>query len=193
MKRPLTGRASVGVPAGLDLLKVVRPRRPPRTPPTAPSVDVKTRDRARHGAPRIVEPEILRDERLRLVPSPEHRRFRCGRSASQGPARRSRRRQSTASRCSPAARPQACCMSAWTSACRKSSRRLSPRLRRWATPANRATDALVADIAASQLADGSWPLVGGIGSRPPAEEGAHHPHRAVRAIAEGLRSAGTRR
>jgi hypothetical protein len=38
-------------------------------------------------------------------------------------------------------------------------------------PANRATDALVADIAASQLDDGSWPLVGGIGHRPPAEEG----------------------
>jgi hypothetical protein len=37
-------------------------------------------------------------------------------------------------------------------------------------PANRATDALISDIAASQLADGSWPLVGGIGSRPPAEE-----------------------
>ena len=37
-------------------------------------------------------------------------------------------------------------------------------------PANRATDALVANIAATQLADGSWPLVGGVGSRPPAEE-----------------------
>jgi len=38
-------------------------------------------------------------------------------------------------------------------------------------PANRATDALVADIAASQMADGSWYLVGGIQSRPPAEDG----------------------
>jgi hypothetical protein len=38
-------------------------------------------------------------------------------------------------------------------------------------PANRATDALVADIAASQLADGSWHLVGAATSRPPAEEG----------------------
>jgi ankyrin repeat protein len=38
-------------------------------------------------------------------------------------------------------------------------------------PANQATDALVADIAASQMADGSWRLIGGIGSRPPAEEG----------------------
>jgi N-acyl-D-amino-acid deacylase len=38
-------------------------------------------------------------------------------------------------------------------------------------PANRATDALAADIAASQMADGSWRLIGGIGSRPPAEEG----------------------
>jgi len=38
-------------------------------------------------------------------------------------------------------------------------------------PANRATDGLVADIAASQMADGSWRLIGGIGSRPPAEEG----------------------
>ena len=36
-------------------------------------------------------------------------------------------------------------------------------------PANRATDALVADIAASQMADGSWHLVGGVGKadRPP--------------------------
>jgi len=38
-------------------------------------------------------------------------------------------------------------------------------------PANRATDALVADIAASQMADGSWYLAGGIQSRPPAEDG----------------------
>ena len=38
-------------------------------------------------------------------------------------------------------------------------------------PANRATDGLVADIAASQMADGAWRLIGGIGSRPPAEEG----------------------
>jgi len=38
-------------------------------------------------------------------------------------------------------------------------------------PANRATDALVADIAASQMADGSWYLVSGIQSRPPAEDG----------------------
>ena len=38
-------------------------------------------------------------------------------------------------------------------------------------PANRATDGLVADIAASQMADGSWRLLGGVGSRPPAEEG----------------------
>ena len=38
-------------------------------------------------------------------------------------------------------------------------------------PANRATDGLVADIAASQMADGSWRLLGGAGSRPPAEEG----------------------
>ena len=38
-------------------------------------------------------------------------------------------------------------------------------------PANRATDALVADIAASQMADGSWYLVGAIQSRPPAEDG----------------------
>jgi len=38
-------------------------------------------------------------------------------------------------------------------------------------PANRATDALVANIAASQMADGSWYLVGGIQSRPPSEDG----------------------
>jgi ankyrin repeat protein len=38
-------------------------------------------------------------------------------------------------------------------------------------PADRATDALVSDIAASQMVDGSWRLTGGIGSRPPAEEG----------------------
>jgi ankyrin repeat protein len=38
-------------------------------------------------------------------------------------------------------------------------------------PADRVTDALVANIAASQMTDGSWRLVGGIGSRPPAEEG----------------------
>ena len=37
--------------------------------------------------------------------------------------------------------------------------------------ANRATDALVADVAASQMADGSWHLVGAATSRPPAEEG----------------------
>jgi ankyrin repeat protein len=38
-------------------------------------------------------------------------------------------------------------------------------------PANPATDALVADIAATQAADGSWKLTGGINERPPAEEG----------------------
>ena len=38
-------------------------------------------------------------------------------------------------------------------------------------PANPATDALVANIAASQSTDGSWHLVGGINERPPAEEG----------------------
>jgi hypothetical protein len=38
-------------------------------------------------------------------------------------------------------------------------------------PANRATDALVAEIAATQAADGSWHLTGGINDRPPAEEG----------------------
>ena len=59
-------------------------------------------------------------------------------------------------------------------------------------PANRATDALVADIAASQMADGSWYLVGGIG-KPTARRGRlHHAHGAVRAIAESLRPARTR-
>jgi len=38
-------------------------------------------------------------------------------------------------------------------------------------PPNPATDALVADIAASQALDGSWHLTGGINERPPAEEG----------------------
>jgi hypothetical protein len=38
-------------------------------------------------------------------------------------------------------------------------------------PANRATDALVANIAATQAADGSWHITGGINERPPAEEG----------------------
>ena len=38
-------------------------------------------------------------------------------------------------------------------------------------PANRATDALVAEIAATQLADGSWRVIGTTQSRPPAEEG----------------------
>ena len=38
-------------------------------------------------------------------------------------------------------------------------------------PADRVTDALVANIAASQMTDGSWRLTGGVGSRPPAEEG----------------------
>ena len=38
-------------------------------------------------------------------------------------------------------------------------------------PANPAIDALVSDIAATQAADGSWHLTGGINERPPAEEG----------------------
>lgn len=38
-------------------------------------------------------------------------------------------------------------------------------------PANPATDALVANIAAAQGADGSWHITGGINERPPAEEG----------------------
>jgi ankyrin repeat protein len=38
-------------------------------------------------------------------------------------------------------------------------------------PANRATDALVANIAATQQVDGSWRLVGPTQGRPPAEEG----------------------
>src|SRR5439155_17710999 len=38
-------------------------------------------------------------------------------------------------------------------------------------PPNRATDALVANIAATQAADGSWYVSGGVGERPPAEEG----------------------
>jgi hypothetical protein len=38
-------------------------------------------------------------------------------------------------------------------------------------PANRATDALVANIAATQAADGSWHISGGVNDRPPAEEG----------------------
>jgi ankyrin repeat protein len=38
-------------------------------------------------------------------------------------------------------------------------------------PANPATDALVANIAATQAADGSWKIMGGINERPPAEEG----------------------
>ena len=61
------------------------------------------------------------------------------------------------------------CMNGWTSACPKSSPRRSPTLAAMGYPANRATDALVADIAASQLADGSWPLVGGRSAavRPP--------------------------
>ena len=39
-------------------------------------------------------------------------------------------------------------------------------------PANPAIDALVSEIAATQAADGSWHLTGGINERPPAEEGA---------------------
>ena len=39
-------------------------------------------------------------------------------------------------------------------------------------PANPAIDALVAEIAATQAADGSWHLTGGVNERPPAEEGA---------------------
>jgi ankyrin repeat protein len=39
-------------------------------------------------------------------------------------------------------------------------------------PANAAIDALVSEIAATQAADGSWHLTGGINERPPAEEGA---------------------
>jgi ankyrin repeat protein len=38
-------------------------------------------------------------------------------------------------------------------------------------PPNPATDALVADIAATQSADGSWFASGGVNDRPPAEEG----------------------
>jgi hypothetical protein len=37
-------------------------------------------------------------------------------------------------------------------------------------PANPATDALVANIAATQAADGSWHIAGGVNERPPAEE-----------------------
>jgi len=39
-------------------------------------------------------------------------------------------------------------------------------------PANPAIDALVAEIAGTQAADGSWHLTGGVNERPPAEEGA---------------------
>ena len=39
-------------------------------------------------------------------------------------------------------------------------------------PANPAIDALVVEIAATQAADGSWHLTGGVNERPPAEEGA---------------------
>jgi ankyrin repeat protein len=38
-------------------------------------------------------------------------------------------------------------------------------------PANQATDALVANIAATQSADGAWYVTGGVNERPPAEEG----------------------
>ena len=39
-------------------------------------------------------------------------------------------------------------------------------------PADRTTDKLVANLAATQAADGSWHVLSGIGERPPAEEGA---------------------
>src|SRR5262249_39352230 len=39
-------------------------------------------------------------------------------------------------------------------------------------PADATTDKLVANLAASQMTDGSWHVVNGLGDRPPAEEGA---------------------
>lgn len=60
-------------------------------------------------------------------------------------------------------------------------------------PANPAIDALVSEIAATQAADGSWHLTGGINERPPAEEGAiTRTALCVRSL-KAYRPAGTRR
>src|SRR6185436_318612 len=128
----------LGVPAGLDLLKVSRPRDTVAAPPTAPSVDVKT----------------ATERGMALLESSSQKFF-------EGSGCVSCHHQNIADLAAAEVRAKGLRVDQQASIERVKMLGSAP-------PAPLLYERI--DIAASQLADGSWPLVGGIGSRPPAEE-----------------------
>jgi ankyrin repeat protein len=159
----------LGAPAGLELLKVARAADPAAAPPAAPSVDVKT---ATERGMALLETSSQKFFETSGCVSCHHQNvadFAAAEVRAKGlridPKAAIDRVKMLASGPPPGLLYER--MDIGVPEIFASS---LAALAAMGYPANRATDALVADIAASQLANGSWPLVGGIGSRPPAEE-----------------------
>jgi hypothetical protein len=175
----------LGVPAGLDLLKVSRPRDAAAAPPTAPSVDVKT---ATERGMALLESSSQKFFETSGCVSCHHQNI-ADFAAAEVRAKGLRVDQKAAIdrvKMLASGPPPGLLYERMNIGVPEIFASSLAALAAMGYPANRATDALVADIAASQLADGSWPLVGGIGSRPPAEEALITA--ALCAIAEGLRA-----
>ena len=159
----------LGVPAGLDLLKVSRPRDAAAAPSTAPSVDVKT---ATERGMALLESSSQKFFETSGCVSCHHQNI-ADFAAAEVRAKGLRVDQKAAIdrvKMLASGPPPGLLYERMDIGVPEIFASSLAALAAMGYPANRATDALVADIAASQLADGSWPLVGGIGSRPPAEE-----------------------
>jgi ankyrin repeat protein len=159
----------LGAPAGLELLKVSRPRDAAAAPPTAPSVDVKT---ATERGMALLESSSQKFFEGSGCVSCHHQNI-ADFAAAEVRAKGLRVDQKAAIdrvKMLASGPPPALLYERMDIGVPEIFASSLAALAAMGYPANRATDALVANIAASQVADGSWPLVGGIGSRPPAEE-----------------------
>jgi len=160
----------LGVPAGLELLNVSRPHDAAVAPPAAPSVDVKT---ATERGMALLESSSQKFFETSGCVSCHHQNI-ADFAAAEVRAKGLRIDQQAAIervKMLGSAPPAPLLYERMDIGVPEIFASSLAALAAMGYPANRATDALVADIAATQLADGSWRVVGSTQSRPPAEEG----------------------